>query len=312
VTTATFEQYLEELADQRQQLAISKLVMLSLLSPEDTALLATSWPGVEVARRRRIVQELIELAEDNVEINFDAAFLVALADGDAEVRRDAIRGLWEHEGRGLIDSLLRLLEHDPDAVVRAEAALALGRFVLKAEFDTLRPKDVERIEQALRRAFGDAAEVVEVRARALEAIGARGQPWVPELIEQAMDSADRPLRLSALHAMGRSCNNVWLPELFDAAASDDAEVRFEAATALGAIADEAAVPHLVSLLDDDDGEVREAAIIALGEVGGDVALEALKRVAEDEDERMREAAQAALADAEFSSDPLGVKMRDEA
>jgi HEAT repeat protein len=310
--TATFETYLEELADQRQPLAISKLVMLTLLPPEQAALFADAWPAIDVGRRKRLIQELIDLAEDNVELNFGAVFFNALTDRDAEVRRDAIRGLSEHEGRDLIAVLLGLLENDPDPAVRAEAALALGRFVLQAEFDALRTADAERIEQALRRTFEDAAEVVEVRARALESIGARSQPWVRDVIETGLDSADRPLRLSAIHAMGRSADNAWLPELFDAAESDDAEVRFEAATALGAIADEAAVPHLISLLDDDDGEVREAAIIALGDIGGDEALEALERVTHSEDERMRDAALAALAEGEFSADPLGVKVREDA
>jgi len=308
--TATFETYLEELGDQRQPLAISKLVMLSSMPPEQTALFTNAWPAIDVGRRKLVIRELIDLAEDNVELNFDAAFFNALTDSDAEVRRDAIRGLWEHEGRDLIAVLLGLLESDPDPAVRAEAALALGRFVLQAEVDALRPANTEHIEQALRRAFEHEAEVVEVRARSLEAIGARSQPWVRDLIEQALDSADRPLRLSAIHAMGRSCDNAWLPELFEAAESDDAEVRFEAATALGAIADDAAVPHVIALLDDDDGEVRAAAIIALGDIGGDEALEALKRVARAEDERMREAALAALAEADFASDPLGVKMRE--
>ena len=64
-----------------------------------------------------------------MEMNFDAVFFVGLADNDPEVRRDSIRGLWEHDSRKLTDTLLALLADDADAGVRADAALALGRFI---------------------------------------------------------------------------------------------------------------------------------------------------------------------------------------
>jgi len=166
--SANVEAYLHELADPARPLAVSKLVNLSSMPLEQVSLFMNAWLQMDVRRRRRLVQELLDLAEDNVELNFDAVFFIALADTDAEVRRNAVKGLWEYEGRDLIDSLLGLLERDPDAAVRAEAALALGRFVLLAEFETLRSVDAERVGRGLRRTIDNDAEVVEVRARALE------------------------------------------------------------------------------------------------------------------------------------------------
>jgi HEAT repeat protein len=305
-----FEEYIEELADPARPLAVSKLVTLSSIGPAETALFATAWAEMELRRREQIVQELIDLAEDNVELNFDAAFRTALADRDPGVRRAAIKGLWEYERRDLIDPLLALLEHDPDAGVRADAALALGRYVLRAEFDGLPPGDAERVDRSLRRAVEDEAEPVEVRARALESLGARSQPWVRALIRGAFESADRRLMLSAVHAMGRSCDPEWLPAVFDELQSDDAEMRFEAAGAAGAIADEAALPHLLPLLHDEDTEVQEAAIAALGEIGGKQAADALQELLASGDERVREAALAAQAELDFAEDPLGFKVRD--
>ncbi len=301
--------YLQELADSARPLAISRLTSLSSLDADETSHLVDAWPELELTRRQRVIQELIDLAEDNVELDFDRVFFVALGDSDAEVRRNAVRGLWEHESRDLIDPLADLLETDTDPAVRAEAALGLGRFVLQAEFGVLHRADAERVESALRRAAEDTAEVVEVRGRALESIGASSRPWVRDLIEEAFDSDDRRRRISAVHAMGRSCNADWLPTLVRELENEDPEIRYEAVCACGSIADEAAMSHLLPLLYDEDVEVQEAAIGALGEIGGSLAKEALKEMLEGPDERVREAALAALAEIDFDEDPLGVRMR---
>ena len=311
----SLEDYLQELADPKKPLVVSKLVAISALGPQESALLLDAWSKIELDRRRRVVQVLVDLTEDSVELNFDAVFLMALADEDSEVRRAAVKGLWEHEGRDLVDPLLGLLEHESDAGVRAEAALALGRFVLQAEFDALRAADAERVEDALRRTFEDSAEVSEVRARALESIGVRSVPWVRDLIQEAFESGDRRLTLSAVHAMGRSCDAAWLPTLITELESDDDEMRFEAAGALGAIADEAATPHLLPLLHDDDQEAQEAAIGALGEIGGPEAKEALEELLQEAgdraDDRVREAVLSAVAETDFAEDPLGLKVQEE-
>ncbi len=304
-----FQEYLEELVDARKPLVIAKLASLSSPRPKEASLLVNAWPAIELARRQRVVQELIELAEDNVELDFDSVFFVALRDSDADVRRNAVKGLWEHEERDLIDPLVGLLESDTDPAVRAEAALGLGRFVLQAEFGLLRGTDAERVERALRRAAEDAAEVVEVRGRALESIGARSRAWVRDLIGEAFASEDRRRRLSAVHAMGRTCSTHWLPTLVAELENEDPEMRFEAAGACGSIADDAAMAHLLPLLDDDDVEVQEAAIAAVGHIGGSLAKEALQEMLEGREERVREAALAALAEIDFDEDPLGMRIR---
>ena len=209
----SIEAYIEELVDPGRALAVSKLTQLSALGPAEAALLATSWPEMELQKRQRLVQGLIDLEEDSIELNFDTVFFLGLADGDAEVRRDSIRGLWENESRDLIDALTDLLADDHDAGVRAEAALALGRFVLQAEFEDVKLAYVETLDQALRGAFQDESEAVEVRGRALESLGARAAPWVRDLIGEAFESPERRLRRSAVHAMGRHCDESWLQSL---------------------------------------------------------------------------------------------------
>ena len=305
----SLEDFVRDLVDPSQQMAASKLTQLSGLDVEQARIVEAAWPEIGLQQRQQLVEELTSLAEDNVELNYDATFQIALTDRDPEVRKKAIRGLWENERRETFDGLLNMLADDAAAAVRAEAALALGRFVLQAEMGTLRTGEVERLENALHVVIDNDAEEVEVRGRALESIGARSEAWVTDLIEQAFDGADRRLRISAAHAMGRSCDLAWLPRLFDELETDDAEMRFEATGAIGQIADESAIPQLLPLLGDEDAEVQAAAVGALGEIGGDEAKKALEDLLGAGDPALSELAQDALADVEFAEDPLSFSIQ---
>lgn len=306
----SLEDFVRDLADPTQEVATSKLTNLSRLDAGQANVVEAVWPEIGLRQRQQLVEELTGLAEDNVELNFDAVFEIALADRDSDVRIRAIRGLWENERKEMLDGLLKMLANDPAAAVRAEAALALGRYVLQAEMGTLKAVRVERLENALRVVIEDDAEEVEVRGRALEAIGARSEPWVTDVIEQAFDGADRRLQISAAHAMGRSCDPVWLPRLLAELQSDDAELRFEAAGAIGHIADESAVPHLLPLLQDEDAEVQATAVAALGEIGGEKAKAALEDLSTAGDSALSELAVDALSELEFDDDPLSFAVGD--
>ncbi|MBI1885605.1 MAG: HEAT repeat domain-containing protein [Chloroflexi bacterium] len=305
-----FEEYLRELADTSIPIKVSRLTHLSDLSPEQREELAGVWPAIDEGRRRQVVSQLVDLAEDNVDLNFDAVYFVALTDGDEEVRVEAVRGLWEYQGRDLIPHLLRLLARDGSTEVRSEAALALGRFVLLSEYGNLRDRYFAQIEGGLRRALADHKEVEEVRARALEAIGAcSGRTWVRQAIREAYESDTSRMKVSAIHAMGRSADSRWLPLLFRELASEDGELRYEVAVALGSIGDEEAVSRLANLLRDEDAEVRQAAIAALGEIGGAEAKTLLMGLLEESLPAVREAAREALTEIDFGEDPLAFRFR---
>jgi HEAT repeat protein len=302
-------QYLDELADGSKKLRVAGLQRLSKLDGEDRKAFDHRWPGIDVRRRRRLVQELIDLAEDDAELDFDAVFIRGLDDDDNEVRLESVRGLWEHESPGLIGSLVELLEADDDPAVRAEAALALGRFILMYEIGRLREPHFQRAEAGLRHAIENPDETEEVLARVIEAIGPRDVPWVRQAVREAYESGEHRLKVSAVHAMGRSVENRWLPLITRELASDEAELRYEAAVAAGQIADESIISQLLPLLTDEDTDVREAATHALGEIGGAEARRALMNMLDSESDAAREAAAAALADIEFEEDPLGFKFR---
>lgn len=304
-----FSNYLSQLKDPSAKLSVTGLQHLDALEPEQGEALRHIWPEIDLERRRQVVRQLVDLTEDNVDLNFDAVFFTALDDEDARLRGDAIRGLWEYEGRDLIGPLLGLLERDEEPDVRAEAALALGRFVLLFALGKLRESHFRKVEQGLRRSLEDELEVDEVRARALEAIGACGHPWVSEAIQQAYESEVPRLKVGALQAMGRSCEPRWQPLLIDELRSDDPELRYEAAIALGSVADRRTVPHLAPLLDDPDLEVREVTITALGQIGGSEAKRLLRPLLRDPSPSVQEAAAAAVAEAAFAEDPLSVEYR---
>jgi HEAT repeat protein len=302
-----FSEYLRQLRDPASQLSVAGLQHLHDLSSEQAEELRSAWQEIDGERRQEVVCQLIELAEDNVELNFDAAFFTALDDPEADIRAAAVRGLWEYEGRDLIGRLLQLLEKDEEPEVRAEAALALGRFVLMFEFGNLRERHFQKVEEGLRRTLDDELEEDEVQARALEAIGACARPWVREAILEAYESDAPHRRVSALHAMGRSCEPRWLPTLIDELSSENPEMRYEAAMALGSLADKRAVSDLAPLINDPDPEVKEATIAALGQIGGSDVKSLLRPLLQAPSPSIQEAAAAALAEASFVEDPLSME-----
>ncbi|MBI2760710.1 MAG: HEAT repeat domain-containing protein [Chloroflexi bacterium] len=305
--TMSIDTFLHELADVHAPVKSGRLSRLSNLDDDERRSLASIWPSLPVERRRTVLEQLTALAEDDPELDFDVVHLNALDDADAVVRRLGIEGLWEREGRDVIEPLMRLVRDDPDTEVRSAAAMALGRFVLLGEFGDLRPRDQVRVTDTLRAVVTDYRETPDVRARALESVGASSQPWARELIEDAYGSGDDRMIAGALHAMGRSADTYWLPTLIQELQSGDPALRFEAAGALGAIEEEEAVPHLAEVLDDEDTEVQEAAIQALGDIGGDEALSILRQRLNDADDRTRTALEAAIDQAEFGNDPLGIR-----
>ncbi|MCL4499444.1 MAG: HEAT repeat domain-containing protein, partial [Chloroflexi bacterium] len=303
-----FEEYLRELGDQRHPLAVAKLTKLSGLMPDRLASFTKVWQTMTADRRRRIVRELNELAEDNIELDFEAIFVHCLSDEDEQVRLKAIEGLWESTDRHLMDRLVALLLHDPAEAVRAAAATSLGRYAMMGELGELRPRDVKKVEDALLEAIENTTEGVEVRRRAVESIGALAGEKETAVIERAYCGEEHKLRISAVYAMGKNCNERWLPYLLKELGSKDAEMRFEAAGACGELEDPRAVPCLLPLLADEDMEVRLSAIGALGHIGGETATKTLRLCLEHPDERMRDAASAALEEAEFASNPLGLNL----
>lgn len=304
--SSPLENYLKELRDVEKPLAVAKLVNLSDLSKEEMEAFKSVWHGIDVARRREIVERLVELTEDDFELDYAEIFRLCLGDGDGGVRAKAIDGLSECEERSLLDPLISLLLGDLEDSVRAAAAAALSTFAMLAEFGELKANDADKVEKALLTAFNNKKEQMDVRCRALESISMMSRPQVEVMIRQAYQSDDLEFRASALCAMGRTCNSDWLSILLQELSSPSAQLRFEAASACAELEADEAVPRLIELTRDDDAQVRLSAVEALGRIGGNEAKQALQECRDGADDAMSQAAEEALDEMKFWENPFAV------
>ena len=301
----TFESAIAELADPNKKLSATQLAGLSSLEPEQLATFIELWEETTPDRRLALVSDLADLVEDNIELNFDSIFKLALDDPEPAVRAAAITGLYEYEGSDLIPILGALLIGDPEGEVRAEAAVGLGRYALAAEFDRLSDDDATAVRKALTESAEDEDEDDIVRAKAIEALGVLSDEQSQNLIESIYNEDRLWLRVGAVDAMGRSANPGWLPIVIREMTNQAPEMRQAAAFAAGEIASEDAVEGLAEVaVHDPDRQVQLAAIHALGEIGGRVARVALQAVLYQGDDELRDAVEEALAEVTFKDDPL--------
>ena len=282
----------------------ASLTQLSGLGPEESGLVSRFWAGVPVPRRLSLVDRLVELAEDNVELDFSTVFKLWLRDPDERVRQRSITGLWECEDRSLIPRLIELLQTDPSEEVRARAAMGLGQFAQLAAEGKLLERYQKRLEEALLQVLHHPQGPIEVWRRALEALAPLNTPEVQEMIRQAYEGSRPELRSSALYAMGRSADLQWFPLLVKELKSSDPATRYEAAHACGELGHEEAVGHLAPLLQDDDYQVQLAAIRACGRIGGRRARRLLRTQLPASDEGIEEAVEEALRQMDVEEDIL--------
>jgi HEAT repeat protein len=299
----TFETNLADLPNKK--LTSGQLVGFSNLTDEEVARLEPVWEETPMERRLALVTALSVLVEDNIELNFDALFKFALADQNPDVREAALQGLYEYEESDLIERLADLLLGDPDSGVRAEAAIALGRYALMAEFERLFDSDRETVRRALTEAIEDDDEEDIVRAKALEALGVLSDDETHDLIERLYGAESLWLRIGAVDAMGRNSDEDWLPIVVEEMENRAPEMRQAAAFAAGEIGSEDAIEALAGLaVHDPDRPVQLAAIHALGEIGGGTAKVALQAALYEGDDELREAVEEAMAEVAFKDDPL--------
>ena len=288
----SIEETLARLSD--NNLSDSDLAELSGLDTEQLALFEQAWAKIKTEQRRRIVGHFIKLADENIELNFNVIFKNRLTDPDAEVRSQAIEGLWECEEPSLVPLLIGLLENDSSEMVQTEAAAALGRFTLLAEHGKLNENAATSLGPALLSTINNENKPVDIRCCALEAVAPLSLPGVKMVISENYHGDNDRLNLSSICAMGTSCDPSWLPILLEELTSSDGERRRVAAAALGELEEEDAVPRLAELVYDDDIDVQIAAIRALGEIGGAEARECLQLCMDDDEEAIRLAAEQAL------------------
>ncbi len=304
----SFESTLTAISDASKRLSSEQFISISNLDEEETRLFAKPWLEVSTGRRLGILTEITVLAEDNVELNFDAVFKLALSDDDELTRIAGVRGLHENQGLDLVARYIALLRNDPSADVRRECAIALGRYALSIALDRLDSHASVEVKEALFESAENLEEDERVRARAIEAAGAFGGEDTVNLIESIYREEESLwLRVGAVDAMGRSAEEVWIPLLIEEMENLAPEMRHAAAFAAGEIGDSSAIQTLKALaVSDPDREVQLVAIRALGEIAGDQARVALKSILFEGDDDLREAVEEAMAQIDFDEDPMRI------
>jgi HEAT repeat protein len=283
-----------------------ELSHLSNLSRADVSEFRAAWTALAPERREAILRFAVQLVENDVELDFSTICDACLDDPDPTVRAAAIEGLWESEEFRIADRLTIILRQDPSKAVRVAAALSLARFALLAELGSLYAPSAARVREALFASARDFDESIDVRRRAIEAVGGFSDPEVGTLIDGAYAGSDLKLRASAIYAMGRNADERWLPSILKEMESELPELRYEAARAAGQLESPRAVVPLINLINDPDLEVRLVAVGALGDIGGDLARKALIQCSRHEDAAVRAAATDALGEIDLESDPLSI------
>lgn len=147
-----------------------------------------------------------------------------------------------------------------------------------------------------------------MRRAALRAIAFVWNDAVDQQIRDAYASDHTPLRVSAVHAMGRTNERRYAPVVMNELHSVTPALRREAARAAGELELEDAVKELAQLVDDPDVPVRRAALTALGQIGGQDAKAILDRAIQSNDPEIQDAAEEALGEYELMHGDLKFSM----
>lgn len=296
-----FAQVLDQIFG-NEQVPIYLLYRLSDISGADSESFQIRWPEAPRERRRVITRYLADLTEEDFTVAFEPVFRYCLDDSYGPVRQAAIEGLWDSTHVGLIRPILYVLESDPDQDVRAAAASTLAHYLILAAWGQL-PDEIEPpIVAALLESYRSPDSSLGLRRAALESLGAINSDEVSALIEEAYESGEKLLQISALCAMGNSADRRWNLALWDELDNPDSAVRFEAARAIGLIGSSESVGHIADAVYDDDDEVALAAVDALASIGGMEANDVLDEAFSDRDLKHLHAA---IEDALMESLALG-------
>jgi len=284
---APFLTVVDALLDESEPFPARLLHRFSDLEPVDLKKLMKAWPQVSPRRKHTLLEDLEDLAEADTLTSFDDLARSLLADTDPQVRARAIRLLWECDDEKLVPVYLDILNNDEDVEVQAAAANALGQFVYQGELDKIPAELHHKIEDQLLAATTSTKETL-VRRRALESLGYSGRAEVVPLIEAAYREKDPDWVVSALFAMGRSCDDCWRKQVLSQLRASDEDIRSAAIHAAGELELEPALPVILDVLEDEeDLEVRRELIWALSKIGGEgvrTKLEELLEIEEDDEE----------------------------
>jgi HEAT repeat protein len=284
---APFLTVINALLDDNVPFPARYLHRFSDMEPDDLKKLKKAWPEVSPRRKHTLLEDLEDLSEADTLTSFDDLARSLLEDPDPQVRERAIRLLWECEDAKLVPVFLNMLSNDEAIEVRAAAANALSQFVYQGELEKIPEALHHQIEDELLTATKTSKETL-IRRRALESLGYSGREEVIPLIAAAYGEKTPEWVVSALFAMGRSCDTRWKKQVLSELHNSNEEIRSEAVHAAGELELSSSRTILLDLLaDEEDVEVRREIIWALSKIGGEgvrAKFEELLEIEEDDEE----------------------------
>lgn len=282
------------------------------IAPADLSAVKAIWLQVTDNRRQAILEDLEDLVDSDTLTSFEDLARFALTDPLPTVRMPAIRLLWECVDSQLASTLIGILKNDADLQVRATAASALGQYIYYGEMEEIPEKTLHQVEDALLETIYG-TDHLEVRRRALEALGFSSRDELTHLVENAYADKDPKWLISALCAMGRSANEKWAEKILNHLNHSNPDVQLEAVRAAGELSIVEARSEILDLLEteDLDFDVRSAAIWSLSQIGGENVRDTLERMMEetDDDEEI-EILEDALENLSFTEDMASFDLLD--
>lgn len=276
------------------------------LEPDQLEQVRPIWQKLPEDQRVMIMERLAEGSEADFALDYTLFSRLGYDDPAAAVRIAALQAGWTDESLPTLHRLMEIAKHDPVAEVRAAAITQVGRFIYLGEIEEISKADSEPAEELALSLHTDPKESIDVQRRALEALAHSSRPGIEKLIQAAYEHDDFMMRVSAVNAMGNSCDDHWASIIMDELDSPNAEMCFEAIRAAGAIGLAQCVHRLSELSYSDDQQLQEAAIWSLGEIGGDQAIAALNQLQlfaeEMDDDDLLDCIEDALAVASMMSD----------
>ncbi len=286
-TKLSIQKVITELMDGGPDLSRRLLQEFSDIDPASLQAVQEAWPRIGLDRKRKLLDGLESLSEEDTLVCFDDFARSLLKDQDAQVRTRAIRLLDECDDTKLIEPFIRILREDPDAETRAVAASALGKFVELGELEEI-PEEMRREAEDALLEKANSEDQLLVRRNALEALGFSSRPEVITLIESAFRRENPEWQASALFAMGRSFDERWEESVLSRLLDVSPLIRLAAVEAAGELRLASARTVLFRVLEDEEeDDITSAAIWSLSQIGGEdvrLYIENLLDLAEEDED----------------------------
>ena len=295
---------IEILQDLNRPFPAEYLHIFSDITAADLAEIKKAWPQIPILRKINLLQDLEAMMESDTLLSCDDFARFALQDDNPDVRSHAINLLWDSEDPRLTRTFGNILVQDSNEIVRANAASALGKFVLLGELEEISQRYFDQTLDLLLEHY-DKEVFDEVKQEILRSLSYCGKQEIAKLIKEAYETNKKAWKIAALESMGRSADNRWKDHVLANLSNEDADLQYEAIRAAGELELKASREILLRVLAEEAGnnDVFYQTIWALSKIGGGSVRETLQDLLENSnDDEEIEVLEMALDNLDFTDE----------